>query len=201
MLDELAVALFNCTQINWSVDNPVSGNDTTVSAKENASAVHELPMQLFDQVMEQFGDAVTTTDAGTLCVVRDHIVEVSYFLHGDPEFDFKMLVDLTAVDWPDRNPRFDVRYNLLSLSHRRRVQIQVPVPEISPRLATVSNIWRAANWFERELHDMFGITFDGHPNLERLVLPDEFEGHPLRKEFGIHGEQSTPDSISQFEGW
>ena len=179
----------------------MSGNDTTVSAKENASAVHELPMQLFDQVKEQFGEAVTATDSGTLCVVRDHIVEVSYFLRDDPEFDFKMLVDLTAVDWPDRNPRFDVRYNLLSLSHLRRMQIQVPIPETSPRLATVSHIWRAANWFERELHDMFGITFDGHPNLERLLLPDEFEGHPLRKEFGIHGEQNTPDSISQFEGW
>jgi NADH-quinone oxidoreductase subunit C len=101
------------------------------------------------------------------------------------------LVDLTAVDYSkypgDPGPRFEVVYNLISTIHRHRIRIKVRVPEDAPRVDSVAAIWQTANWHEREAYDLMGITFAGHPDLRRILLPEDWEGHPLRKEYPLKG--------------
>jgi NADH-quinone oxidoreductase subunit C len=97
---------------------------------------------------------------------------------------FTLLSDLTAVDWPKREKRFDVVLNLYSFEHNARLRIKVHAGENEP-VPSVSGVWSTANWLEREAFDMFGIRFEGHPNLKRILLPDEWQGHPLRKDYDI----------------
>jgi NADH-quinone oxidoreductase subunit C len=94
-----------------------------------------------------------------------------------------MLVDLTAVDYLGEKPRFELVYHLLSLEHNHRVRIKARVDEASPEIDTTVPLWAAANWMEREVWDMYGIRFRGHPDLRRILLYEEFEGHPLRKDY------------------
>ncbi len=116
----------------------------------------------------------------------DSVVPVLTFLRDDPGCQFKMLVDLTAVDYPERPERFEVVYNLLSLKHNRRVRLKLAVADGVP-VPSVSEIFGAANWYEREVWDMFGIAFTGHPDMRRILTDYEFEGHPLRKDFPLTG--------------
>ena len=111
-----------------------------------------------------------------------------------PELAFEMLMDLTAVDYsryPGREdgPRFEVVYHLYSLTHNHRVRIKVPVGEDDPVVPSATRLWPIADWMEREVWDMFGIRFAGHPNLRRLLLYDSFVGHPLRKDYPINRRQ------------
>lgn len=111
-------------------------------------------------------------------------------LKSDERFLFNMLVDITAVDWMDRRePRFDVIYHLLSLTFSTRVCVRIPVTEESPTVPSVRPLWPAANFLEREVWDMFGITFEGHGDLRRILMYDEFVGHPLRKDYPVRGKQ------------
>jgi len=145
---------------------------------------------------ERFGPAVVSAGEfrGELTVVISSgaIHEVCLFLRDTPQIRFNYLSDLTAVDYLNmgRSPRFDVVYHLLSLEHFHRVRLRVPVPEENLHIASVVDIWPGADWFERETFDMFGIMFDGHPNLTRILMPDEWEGHPLRKDFPVGGSAS-----------
>ena len=100
------------------------------------------------------------------------------------EEKFTLLSDLTAVDWPKREKRFDIVLNLYSFEHNARLRIKVHAGENEP-VPSVSGVWSTANWLEREAFDMFGIRFEGHPNLKRILLPDEWQGHPLRKDYDI----------------
>ncbi len=119
----------------------------------------------------------------TALVERDRVAGVLRFLRDDPECAFDVLADLTAVDYlPDR-PRFEVVYHLFSVSRLDRVRIKAKVPEADPRIETVVPVWPAADWMEREVYDLYGIVFDGHPDLRRILLYEEFEGHPLRKDY------------------
>jgi NADH-quinone oxidoreductase subunit C len=103
---------------------------------------------------------------------------------------FEMLSALTAVDyWPEEQPRFHVIYEFTSVSKNLRLEIRVPVPGINPTLPTVSHIYRNANWRERELWDMFGIKAEGHPDLRRILMPADWEGHPLRKDYPLGYEE------------
>lgn len=103
---------------------------------------------------------------------------------------FNMLVDLTAVDWMDsRDARFEVVYQLLSISKRWRVTIKVPVSEGAPEVTSATSLWAGANFLEREVWDMFGIRFTGHPDLRRILMYEEFVGHPLRKDYPVQGKQ------------
>ena len=120
---------------------------------------------------------------------KDAIVEVCQFLKEDPELDFNFLMDLCGVDYLGQEPRFEVVYNLYSLRYRRRLRIRVPVPESDPEVETLVSLWPGANWFEREVWDMFGIKFQGHPNLKRILMYEEFVGHPLRKDYPITKRQ------------
>jgi NADH-quinone oxidoreductase subunit C len=111
-------------------------------------------------------------------------------LKDDPQFSFNMLIDVTAVDWLDRRePRFDVVYQLLSLPHLHRLCVKIQVGEESPEVDSVVALWPAANFMEREVWDMYGITFRGHGDLRRILMYDEFVGHPLRKDYPIRGKQ------------
>lgn len=132
-----------------------------------------------------------SVDCLTLIIQREHIIEVGYRLRDDPDLAFRHLSALTAVDYLDLGlePRFGVVYHLLSRSLRRRLRLRVPVSEDDPVVPTVTEIWPTANFHERETSDMFGIGFAGHPDPRRLLLPDDFEGHPLRKDFPIGAEE------------
>ena len=124
-------------------------------------------------------------------VRRERIVEILTALRD--EIPFEMLMDVTAVDWLDqgRPERFSVVYQLFSLTHNGYYRVKAWVPEADPAIATASDIWRSANWGEREVYDMFGLTFVGHPDLKRILMPDGYTGFPLRKDYPLtgHGER------------
>lgn len=124
----------------------------------------------------------------TVVVRKEDIVSVCTFLRDDTELSFDFLSDLTAVDHLGRKPRFDVIYHLYSLhkNHRFRLKVRVGEAESVP---SVSSVWRAANWLEREVFDMFGIGFDNHPDLRRILMPEDWIGHPLRKDFPLTREE------------
>jgi NADH-quinone oxidoreductase subunit C len=117
-----------------------------------------------------------------LVVERGRLEEIAKFTRDDEKFD--LLSDLTAVDWPKREKRFDVVLNLYSFAHNSRLRLKVHAGENEP-VPSVSGVWSTANWLEREVYDMFGIRFEGHPNLTRILLPEEWLGHPLRKDYDI----------------
>lgn len=126
-------------------------------------------------------------DELTLFIRRERIRAVSEFLRDDPELSFKYLSDLTAVDRYPGEPRFEVVYHLLSLKSQERLGLKVRVPGDNPAVESVVTVWPGANAFEREVFDLFGIRFEGHPDLRRIVLPEEWEGHPLRKDYPTEG--------------
>ena len=143
-------------------------------------------------VHEQHGDA-------TAVVRRDRIVDICRFLKETPELAFEMLSDECGVDrsrHSDRYQRFEVVLHLYSLTHNHRVRVRVPLPEDDPMMDTLTSLWKGANWFEREIWDMFGIRFAGHPDLRRLLLYDQFEGHPLRKDYPITRRQPLVGPIN-----
>jgi NADH-quinone oxidoreductase subunit C len=108
-------------------------------------------------------------------------------LREDPQLDFDFLSDITAVDyWRRKEPRFEVVYQILSRQKRRRLRVRVPVPENDPAVESLTPLWRGANFLEREVWDLFGIRFIDHPDLRRILLYDEFQGHPLRKDYPVN---------------
>ena len=121
-----------------------------------------------------------------LRVEREAIVRVMKFLRDDANCQFKMLVDLCGVDWPDRPERFEVVYNLLSLKHNQRVRVKVSTDEDNP-VPSVTPVFSTAGWFEREAWDLYGILFSDHPDLRRILTDYGFQGHPLRKDFPLSG--------------
>lgn len=150
----------------------------------------ELSLQL---LREHFPEAVLETllpqgDA-TALIRPDGLIKIVDFLKNDPRLQFNVLVDITAVDYMGRKPRFDVVYHLLSLPFNRRLRLKAAVDEGEPSLDSLTPFWGSANWLEREVWDMFGIRFAGHPNLRRILLYEEFQGHPLRKDYPIRKRQ------------
>lgn len=119
-------------------------------------------------------------------VGRDDLVAVMTTLRGDPRFSFEQCMDVCGVDWPERPERFDVVYNLLSVSLNQRVRVIVTTDETTP-VPSVHEIWPSATWWERECWDLFGILFSGQPDLRRILTDYGFEGHPLRKDFPLTG--------------
>ena len=122
----------------------------------------------------------------TLILEASRLQEVAGWLRDTDAAGFDFCSDVTAVDWPPRPARFDVVYSLYSVRHRHRVRVKVRVGE-ADAVPTVSAIWPAANWLEREVFDMFGIRFDGHPDLRRILMPDDWQGHPERKDYPLEG--------------
>ena len=139
------------------------------------------------RLLEALPEAVEETHAklGDATAVVDgiRILDVLRFLRDDAELRFDILSDVTAVDYLPRLPRFEVVYHLYSISRNRRVRIKARIEERAPRIASAVPLYASANWMEREVFDLYGIHFEGHPDLRRLLLYDEFEGHPLRKDY------------------
>lgn len=153
--------------------------------------------QVLQRLRDQFGDAIEESAEfrGELTVVvpRERIVEVCRFLKEDPSTRFDLLADLCGIDMYTPLRRFGVIYNLLSISRKHRIRVKTYCEDDDTVVPTVTGVWRTANWHERETYDMFGIRFEGHPDLRRIYMPDAFEHHPLRKDFPLMG---VPGSLS-----
>lgn len=129
----------------------------------------------------------------TILVDKENILEICRSLQDSPELDFSFLSDLCGVDYPDRTPRFEVVYHLYSISQNHRLRVKAKVGE-NESISSVESIWKAANWHEREVFDLLGIRFENHPDLRRILLPEDWEGHPLRKDYPLSpqaGERLT----------
>lgn len=143
-------------------------------------------------VREKFPQAVMETvefrGEQTIVLHPEHLVAVCKYLQKTLHYTF--LSSVTAVDWLERVPRFDVVYELLSIPHRSELRLKVRVGERReehPSVPTVSGIWPGANWYEREVYDLFGLTFSGHPDLRRILMPMDWTSHPLRKDYPLSG--------------
>lgn len=123
----------------------------------------------------------------TVVLPRNRLIAACEFLKSDPELDFAFLSDITPVDRFPVEPRFEVNYHLVSLSRRERLRLKVKVTGKDPTVPTVTNVWPTANWHEREAWDLMGVKFEGHPNLTRILMPDDWEGHPHRKDYPVEG--------------
>ncbi len=123
----------------------------------------------------------------SIYVERSALREACVLLRDDPNCPFNFLSDLTCVDWYPTQPRFEVIYHLFSISKKERVRLKVRLNGEAPAVESVTSVWPAANYFEREVFDLFGVRFTGHPYLRRLLMPEEWEGHPLRKDYPVEG--------------
>ncbi|HKU20355.1 MAG TPA: NADH-quinone oxidoreductase subunit C [Terriglobales bacterium] len=123
----------------------------------------------------------------TIYLERGAIREACAILKDSPEAQFNFLSDLTGVDLYPSEPRFEVIYHLLSMKRKERVRLKVQLPGSDPSLESITSVWPAANFFEREVFDLFGVRFQGHPYLRRLLMPEDWEGHPLRKDYPVEG--------------
>lgn len=125
-------------------------------------------------------------DENTVIVKKEDIVDVCRFLKTSPELSFDFLSDLCGVDYMGREPRFDVVYHLFSINKRHRIRLKAMVGE-GEKIPSVVGVWKTADWHEREAYDLLGIIFDGHPNLTRILMSDDWDGHPLRKDYPLKG--------------
>ncbi|HKX49543.1 MAG TPA: NADH-quinone oxidoreductase subunit C [Candidatus Binatia bacterium] len=154
------------------------------------------PAEIFSRLEKQFSGKVSGFEADVpepyLFVGAEEIVEVCRFLRDDADLKFEVLSDQTAVDWP-KEEKIQLVYHLYSYSGKHQIILKVDLPRDNPKIATVENIWKVANWFEREIFDLFGVIFEGHSDLRRILLPEDWEGYPLRKDYI---EQEEYDGIS-----
>ncbi|HEY6763706.1 MAG TPA: NADH-quinone oxidoreductase subunit C [Candidatus Sulfotelmatobacter sp.] len=123
----------------------------------------------------------------TIYVDRADIREACVLLRDDAECSMNFLSDITCVDWYPAEPRFEVVYHLLSIRNKERVRLKVRLNSASPTIESITPVWAGANYFEREIFDLFGIRFNGHPYLRRMLMPEDWEGHPLRKDYPVEG--------------
>ena len=139
--------------------------------------------------------AGTSVDGEVITVEPEGLVAVA---EAAKEAGFEMCMDLTAVDYLDRDPRFEVVVILLSQSHRQRLRLRCPVPADQPLVPSLTTVYPGANFYEREVYDLMGIAFEGHPDLTRILMPDDWEGHPLRKDYAVGSVpvqfKSSPES-------
>jgi NADH-quinone oxidoreductase subunit C len=126
-------------------------------------------------------------DEMSIYIERSLIREACVLLRDDPGCPFNYLADVTCVDWFPSEPRFEVVYHLLSIPKKERVRLKVRLAGSSPAVDSVTPVWPSANYFEREVFDLFGVRFAGHPYLRRLLMPEDWEGHPLRKDYPVEG--------------
>jgi len=147
------------------------------------------------KIREQFGQHIIETHSrlgdDTVIIQPQALVPVCTFLKQEPDLDFNFLMDLTAVDYLHlkKKPRFEVVYHFFSLAKKHRVRLKVPAEARNPEVDSIVSLWPGADWYEREVWDMFGIKFRGHPDLKRILMYKEFQGHPLRKDYPIQKRQ------------
>jgi NADH-quinone oxidoreductase subunit C len=145
---------------------------------------------LGEHVGRELGEAVLAQEIAfgelTLIVDRDRIQDVARFLRDDPECRFINIIDICGVDFPERDPRFEVVYHFLSPHKNRRIRVKLAADDLVP-VPSLTSIFPGANWFEREAYDLYGVIFSGHPDLRRILTDYGFEGHPMRKDFPLSG--------------
>lgn len=144
-------------------------------------------IELPDLLRDRFADVLPTRGEITVVVRRDELLESLSWLRDEPGVSCDFLSCVTATDWPGRDPRFWVAYELRSMQLKHRVRVKVGVPESDPHVPSVTPMFPTANWQERETYDFYGVVFDGHPDLTRIMLPDDWDGHPLRKDEELGG--------------
>ena len=155
--------------------------DTVSLAQQVKQKFPNLILEAFDNKGDQM-----------VVVKKEAIKNIAATLKNDPEFQFNVLMDLTAVDylhWEEKEFRFEVVYNFYSMHKNRRLLVKALVKEAEPEIDSLTSFWPSANWYEREVWDMFGIRFNGHPNLKRILMYDEFKGHALRKDYPYNKRQ------------
>ena len=163
---------------------PLEGS--TGAANALSQAAQELP-QLLEDILKDFQPQLGAChDIPEITISPDNIVDVCRMVKGDPRLSFKLLLCLAAVDYKEY---FQIVYVLLSLEHEHKLLIKTNVPYDEPHLPTVTSVWRGADWYEREAHDLFGVVFDGHPGLKPLILYEGFDGYPGRKEHPFNDYQ------------
>ena len=163
------------------------------------------PLQIAEKIKEGFpGEVVEVTqfkDQVSVHLKKDRIHDICSFLHDDPEMDFDFLVDLCGVDYLGKDrPRFEVVYILYSMDKKHSIRLRAQVPDAGdgqdghePSIGSVTSIWREADWHERECFDLVGVRFEGHPDLRRILLPEDWAGHPLRKDYPAEGYKGDED--------
>ncbi len=154
--------------------------DEVLAAKADDAAVKALTKQLPNAIQ----DAKFDRQELTLTVARESIVEACLFMQSA---GYNFLADVTCVDWYPSRPRFQVVYHLLSHALKQRLRLCVLVDESDSSVNSITSVWPAANFYEREIFDLFGVRFGGHPNLRRIMMPEDYQGNPLRKDFPVEG--------------
>ena len=169
-------------------DNEQVLPDQTSTNLEPPSTPSQLVTALQHEHASWISEIVEAHGEVTAVVPREHIVAVCSLLKTAPDAKFDFLADLCGVDrGAEEEPRFEVNYHLFSTNLRHRLRLKVLLNEDDAHVPTVTGVWRTANWHERETFDLFGVVFDGHPDLRRILLPDDWEGYALRKDFPLRG--------------
>jgi NADH-quinone oxidoreductase subunit C len=145
------------------------------------------PQELAERLGERFDDVLVARGEVTVTVERDRLLDALRRLRDDEGVAFTWLSDVSCTDWPGRDPRVWMAYHLRSPDLAVRVRVKVGLPPDDLSVASAVDLFPAANWHEREVYDFFGVTFDGHPDLQRILMPDEWVGHPLRKDHPLGG--------------
>jgi NADH-quinone oxidoreductase subunit C len=156
-----------------------------VESRENAKNVALQKLQDWDP--QAVAEVIEFRGETTVVVPASHLIRTAEFLASDPSLRFTFLADLTVVDRFPIEPRFELNYQLLSMEKVLKLRLRVKLPGADPTLQTVTPIWPTANWHEREVFDLFGVRFQGHPDLRRILKPEQWEGHPLRKDYPVEG--------------
>ena len=162
-----------------------------------ASSRHPLSsLEIAERVRAQFGDDVSAAEEifghAVITVAPDRYHEIALFLRDEPDLAFDYFDFLTGVDYTPKGRGFEVVTHVYSTTHNHHVRLKVECDAAEPHCPTVSDVWAGANWAERETWELLGIVFDGHPHLVKLVLPEQFEGHPLRKDFALMSREAKP---------
>jgi NADH-quinone oxidoreductase subunit C len=139
------------------------------------------PAELSELLRKRFDDVLVARDEVTVTLERDRLLDALIYLRDQSELRFDFLTDVSCTDWPGREPRIWMAYHLYSFEHDARVRVKVGLPDSDMRVPSATPLFPAADWQEREVYDLFGVRFDGHPHLTRILLPDEWDGHPLLK--------------------
>ncbi|MEO0205962.1 MAG: NADH-quinone oxidoreductase subunit C [candidate division WOR-3 bacterium] len=148
-------------------------------------------LDIQNKILKKFPDSIEETKYSfnefTIRVKSDFFIPIAQFIKEDKDLQFDYLTDITAIDYTDREKRFDLVYHLCSIKYHHRLRIKVSIGA-GERASSLTKIWNAADWLEREVYDMFGIVFEGHPDLRRILLSEDWKAHPLLKEYPLSGD-------------
>ncbi|MFQ6082852.1 MAG: NADH-quinone oxidoreductase subunit C [Candidatus Aminicenantia bacterium] len=169
--------------------------------KNNIQLIPEACQKIIEKIEKTFSQAIKEKkfDRGelTLIIKKEFLIPLAEFLKSEPDLDFNFLSDICAVHFPQEK-EFEVVYNLFSINLHHRLRLKIRIKE-DESVSSLIRVWETANWLEREVFDLSGVKFEGHPDLKRILLPEEWVGHPLRKDYPLIGEQKSEDRSQKTE--